>query len=78
MASLRGLARFVPAGTPKAIVDSLNAELRKVVADPDIASKLSSLVLDPMHSTTEEFAKLVKSDYERLRQVVELSGARIA
>ena len=68
---------FVPAGTPKPIVDRLNAELKKAVADPDVASKLSAQVLDPMYTTPEDFAKLLKSDYDRLEQVVKLSGARI-
>jgi tripartite-type tricarboxylate transporter receptor subunit TctC len=68
---------FVPAGTPKPIIDRLNAELKKAVADPDVASKLSAQTLDPMHMTPEEFAKQLKSDYDRLKQVVALSGARI-
>jgi tripartite-type tricarboxylate transporter receptor subunit TctC len=68
---------FVPAGTPKPIIDRLNTELKKAVADPDVASKLSAQTLDPMHMTPEEFAKLLKSDYDRLEQVVKLSGARI-
>ena len=68
---------FVPAGTPKPIIDRLNAEPKKAVADPDVASKLSAQTLDPMHMTPEEFAKQLKSDYDRLKQVVALSGARI-
>jgi tripartite-type tricarboxylate transporter receptor subunit TctC len=68
---------FVPAGTPRPIVDRLNAELKKAVADPDTAAKLAAQTLDPMHSSPEEFAKLVQSDYDRMRQVVKLSGARI-
>jgi len=68
---------FVPAGTLKPIVDRLNAELKKAVADPDVASKLSAQTLDPMYMTPEEFAKHLKSDYDRLKEVVKLSGARI-
>jgi tripartite-type tricarboxylate transporter receptor subunit TctC len=68
---------FVPAGTPKPIVDRLNAELRKAVADPDVASKLSAQVLDPMYLTPEDFARHLKSDFDRLKQVVKDSGARI-
>ena len=68
---------FVPAGTPRPIVDKLNAELKKAVTDPDIAAKLSAQTLDPMHSTPEDFAKLLQSDYDKLKQVVKLSGARI-
>ena len=68
---------FVPAGTPRPIVDKLNAELKKAVADTDVAAKLSAQVLDPMYSTPEEFAKLLRSDYEKYREIVKLSGARI-
>ncbi len=68
---------FVPAGTPRPIVDRLNAEIRKAVADPDVASKLSAQVLDPMHMSVEEFAKLLRSEFDRYEQVVKLSGARI-
>jgi tripartite-type tricarboxylate transporter receptor subunit TctC len=68
---------FVPAGTPRPIVDKLNAELKKAVADPDVAAKLSAQTLDPMHSSPEEFAKLLQFDYDRLKQVVKMSGARI-
>jgi len=70
-------ACFAPAATPKPIIDRLNAELRKAVADPNIAAKLSEQVLDPMYMTTEAFAKQIQVDYERLGRVVKLSGARI-
>ena len=68
---------FVPAGTPRPVVDKLNAELKKAVADPDVAAKLSAQTLDPLHLSPEAFAKLIRSDYDRLRSVVKMSGARI-
>ena len=71
------MGTFVPAGTPKPIVDRLNAELKKAVADPSVASNLSSQSLDPMYMTPEEFAKMLKSEYDKYEQVVKLSGARI-
>ena len=52
-------------------------KIKKAVADPDVAAKLSAQTLDPMHATPEDFAKLLKSDYDRLERVVKLSGARI-
>ncbi len=70
-------AAFAPAGTPKPIIDRLNAELKKAVADPDVTAKLSAQALDPMYMTAEDFAKQIQSDYDRLRQVVKQSGARI-
>jgi tripartite-type tricarboxylate transporter receptor subunit TctC len=68
---------FAPVGTPRPIVDRLNAEIKKALADPDVAAKLSAQTLDPMHMTPEDFAKHLKADYDRLRQVVKLSGARL-
>ena len=71
------MGTFVPAGTPKPIVDRLNAEVKKAVADPDVAAKLSVQTLDPMHMTPEEFARLLKSEYDKYEHVVKLSGARM-
>lgn len=71
------VACFAPAGTPKAIIDQLNAELKKALADPGVAAKLSAQTLDPMHMTPEEFAKRLRSDYEKYEKVVKLSGARV-
>lgn len=68
---------FVPAGTPKAVVDTLNAALGKALADPDVASKLTAQTLDPMHMTPEQFAQRLKSDYDKYGKVVKISGARI-
>ena len=68
---------FAPAGTPRPIIDRLNAELKKALADPDVASKLSVQALDPMYMTPEDFTKHLKFDYDRLKEVVKLSGARI-
>jgi tripartite-type tricarboxylate transporter receptor subunit TctC len=68
---------FAPAGTPRAIVDRLNAEIRKAMADPAVAANLASQTLDPMPMSPEEFAGLLKSDYDKLGDVVRISGARI-
>ncbi len=68
---------FVPKGTPKPIVDKLNAEIRKALADPGVASKLSAQTLDPMPMTPEEFAARLKSDYNKYEKVVKISGAKI-
>ncbi|MBY0269459.1 MAG: tripartite tricarboxylate transporter substrate binding protein [Burkholderiales bacterium] len=68
---------FVPAGTPKAVIDTLNGALGKALADPGVASKLSVQTLDPMHMTPEEFTARIKSDYDKYEKVVRVSGARV-
>ena len=68
---------FVPKGTPKPVVDKLNAEIRKALADPGVASKLTAQTLDPMPMTPEQFASRLKSDYDKYEKVVKISGAKI-
>jgi len=71
------MGSFAPAGTPPQIVEKLNAELRKAVADPGVAANLSAQTLDPMYMTPEEFAKRLRADYDKFGHVVKLSGARL-
>lgn len=67
---------FVPAGTPATIVDALNADLRKVLADPAVASKLRRQVLDPMYLTPAAYAKLLRSTYETYGKLIKETGAK--
>ena len=71
------MGTFAPAGTPRPILEMLNAELKKAVADRDVASKLSALTLDPMHMSLDEFAALLKAENAKYEEIVKLSGARI-
>jgi tripartite-type tricarboxylate transporter receptor subunit TctC len=68
---------FAPAGTPRPILEKLNAELKKAVADKEVASKLSALTLDPMHMSLDEFATLLKTEDAKYAKIVKMSGARI-
>ena len=68
---------FVPAGTPRPIVDRLNAEIKKALTDPEVVQKLTVQALDPMTRTPEEFAKFLKFEYDRMKDIVKLSGAKV-
>jgi tripartite-type tricarboxylate transporter receptor subunit TctC len=68
---------FVAAGTPRPIVDRLNAELRKAVAHPNTAKILGAQTLDPMPMSPEDFATLLKKDYDKYERVIKLSGAKL-
>ena len=68
---------FVPAKTPKAIVDKLNAEFKKALDHPDVAKNLSNQTLDPMHMTPDQFTERLRSDYDKYARVVKISGAKI-
>jgi len=68
---------LAPAGTPKPIIDRLSAEIKKALANPDVIAKLAPQVLDPMHQTPEEFTRHLQLEYDRMREVVKISGARV-
>lgn len=71
------IAMFAPAGTPKAIIDKLNAEVNKALSLPDIEQKLDNQGLAPWTSTPEEMAARVKADYEKYGRLIKLTGARV-
>jgi tripartite-type tricarboxylate transporter receptor subunit TctC len=65
---------FVPAGTPKAIVNKLNLDLKKALADPEVAKQLTNVTLDPMYMTPEQFTARLKSDYARYEKLMKQIG----
>jgi tripartite-type tricarboxylate transporter receptor subunit TctC len=71
------IGTFAPKGTPRPVVDRLNAELKKVLEDPAVAKNLSNQTLDPMYMTPEQFATRLKSDYDKYEKIVKISGAKI-
>jgi tripartite-type tricarboxylate transporter receptor subunit TctC len=71
------MGTFAPAGTPRDIVGKLNAELRKAVADPRVAGNLNSQSLEPMYMAVDEFARQIRTDYDKYENIIRISGARI-
>ncbi|MDR3212437.1 MAG: tripartite tricarboxylate transporter substrate binding protein [Azoarcus sp.] len=66
-----------PAGTPKDIVDKLNATLGQIARQPEVREKLATQGLSTLSSTPEKLAELIRSDYARWGKVVETSGATL-
>ena len=64
----------VPAGTPRPIVDRLNAEIAKIVQQPATRDKITAIGLDPHVSTPEELGSTLKNDRERLARVIREAG----
>lgn len=65
---------FVPTGTPRPIVNELNAWLKKALADNEVTTKLVNATLEPMYMTPEEFDARLKSDYERYSKLMKEIG----
>ena len=68
---------FAPAKTPRAIVDQLNAALGKVLRDPAVAPRLSTLTYDAVHASPEELARRVKADYANIGKVFRQFGVSV-
>ena len=71
------IGMFVPANTPRAIIDRLSAEMNKALANPDVVQKLEAQALDPWTSTPEEFNARLKVDYEKYGKLIRLTGAKV-
>jgi len=68
------LGIMAPAGTPKAIVDRLNAEITKAAADNREAWLKQGAA--PMSMSPEEFGRFLRDDIEKWARIVRISGAR--
>ncbi|MEY2622678.1 MAG: putative extracytoplasmic binding receptor [Pseudomonadota bacterium] len=68
---------FAPAGTPKAIVAQLNAEIAKALESKDVQERLAGVGCEPHKSTTEQFSGLIRADLQRWAGTVKSSGASI-
>jgi tripartite-type tricarboxylate transporter receptor subunit TctC len=67
---------FVPAGTPKPIVDLLNREIVKAMQLPDVQAKCAELGFDVVADSPSDFAVYIKSDVEKWAKVIK--DAKIA
>ena len=65
---------FAPAGTPRAIVEKLNRETLKVLQTPEVRDKLSSLGVDPMAMTVDQFKRYVDGQFALNASLAEKAG----
>jgi tripartite-type tricarboxylate transporter receptor subunit TctC len=71
------LGIFVPAGTSAEAVATLNAGVRKAMAEPALRQQLVSLGIEPATSSPEELDALVRDDTPKWADIVKRSGAKV-
>ena len=68
---------WAPAGTPKQIVDKLNAAFNKALADAAVKERLFKIGADPVPGTPDDLGKFVAAELPKWAEVVKKSGAKI-
>jgi len=67
----------MPKGTPREIIDKVNAEVNRALADPAMRARLAELGGKPMPGTPEAFGKVIASETAKWGKVVTSSGAKV-
>jgi tripartite-type tricarboxylate transporter receptor subunit TctC len=65
-----------PAGTPRPIIDKLNAALRTALSDDSLRQRLATEGAEPLPSTPEEYAADIDHEEIKWSKIVQLSGAK--
>jgi tripartite-type tricarboxylate transporter receptor subunit TctC len=67
-------ALFAPAGTPKEIVDKLNAEIQKIIANPDAKARIAITGFDAFSGPPETLATFVQSELVNWGKLIKDAG----
>lgn len=71
-------ALFAPAGTPRDVVNRLNAAIATLLTNPEFVEKqLTVSGMQPMNLDPERVAALMRTESERMSRIVRLSGAKV-
>jgi len=68
---------LAPKGTPDSIINQLNASMVKILNDSEFKERMTSMGVDTMPSTPNEFKEYLESETERWARVAKESGAKI-
>ncbi len=68
---------FMPAGTPPAIVNTMNTEVNKLLSSPDVRAAILAQGAEPQPLSVSQFGSLLKTDHAKWKGIVAASGAKI-
>ena len=66
---------LAPAGTPKPVIDRLNAEIIKALKDPGVQARLNDY--EVYGSTPEDFGAFIRKEVDKTAKLIEASGAKV-
>jgi tripartite-type tricarboxylate transporter receptor subunit TctC len=70
-------AIFAPAGTPQPIVDRLHAEIRKILAEPEMKERIAKLGMQGADLTTEQISTFQKAEVAKWAQVIKAANIKL-
>ena len=70
-------ALYAPAGTPAAIVKRLNAEIEKIIAEPEMKARMDGLGLDHSPNTPEQFTAFGQSELVKWAKIVKDGNVKL-
>ncbi len=68
---------LAPAGTPKTIINRLNAEFVRILRSPEVADKLKAQGVDVVAGTPEHFAHAIRTDIAKWAAIIKSAGIRL-
>jgi len=66
----------MPKGTPREVIDKVNAEVNRALSDPKMLERLAELGGKPIKGTPEDFGKVIAAETAKWAKVVTFSGAK--
>ena len=75
--AVQWVGMFTTAGTPRPIVDRLNAELNRIVRLPEVADKFAEQGVTPTGSTPDEFAQLIATEIRQWSETARAANIKV-
>jgi tripartite-type tricarboxylate transporter receptor subunit TctC len=71
------LGVFVAARTPRAVVTRLNQAVNDAVKAPDVVERMAGIGMEPLGTTAEEYARILRTEHDRLGELIKRIGIRV-
>src|SRR5258706_15986973 len=70
------LGIFVPAKVPPEVVQKVNADIARVLGNPDVKAKLAPQGIELGTNSPEQFARIIRDDYAKWGKVIQQAGIK--
>jgi tripartite-type tricarboxylate transporter receptor subunit TctC len=71
-----GVGLVAPAATPPAIIETLNREIEKIIAEPGFHDRMSKIGVDVVGTSAAGYAKIISDDYAKWGKVIAAAGIK--